>query len=298
LSTSKNRALAGIGLAVLAVAGFAGLDTTTKWLSLSVPLMMAMFFRYLFQAVATTVAVLPSRGRRLLHTHHLGLHVLRGLLLLGSSLFAFLSLKHMPVGEFTAIVMITPLVVTLMASRMLHEHVSGRRLLLVAGGVVGTLVIIRPGGQGFTWALLFPVGVVLTNTSFQLLTSRMAHTEDSMTLQFYTGWVGTAVAAITLPWSWVHLGDSNLWLGLFLAGLMATLGHFFLILSYKRAPAAVLMPYMYAQIGFAMLGGWLLFSHVPDHWSLLGMALVVVCGVAGAWLTAHESRAAAEPPEH
>ena len=293
-----TRALAGIGLAVLAVACFAGLDTSTKWLSLSVPLMMAMFFRYLFQAVATTAAVLPIRGKALLHTRHPWLHVLRGLLLLGTSLFAFLSLKHMPVGEFTAIVMITPLVVTLLSARLLHEHVSGLRLLLVAGGFIGTLVIIRPGGQSFTWALLFPVGVVVINTAFQLLTSRMTRTEDSLTLQFYTGWVGTVVAALTLPWVWIDLPGASVWLVLFLAGLLGTLGHYFLILSYKRAPAAVLMPYVYVQIGFAMLGGWLLFAHVPDQWALIGMALVAVCGVAGAWLTAHESRAVVEPPEH
>jgi drug/metabolite transporter (DMT)-like permease len=298
LNTAKNRALVGIGLAVLAVAGFAGLDTTTKWLSLGVPLMMAMFFRYLFQAVATTVAVFPSRGKALLHTRHPWLHGLRGLLLLGTSLFAFLSLKHMPVGEFTAIVMITPLVVTLLSARLLHEHVSGLRLLLVAGGFIGTLVIIRPGGQGFTWALLFPVGVVVINSAFQLLTSRMTRTEDSMTLQFYTGWVGTLVAALTLPWAWVELRDARLWLGLFLAGLLGTLGHYFLILSYKRAPASVLMPYIYVQIGFAMLGDWLLFAHVTDQWALTGMAMVAVCGVAGAWLTAHESRTTADPPEH
>ena len=290
--------LRGIGLAVVAMACFATLDTTTKWVSLSAPLMVAMFFRYGFQAVATTLIELPRQGRALVQTQHLGLHLLRGGLLLTTSVFAYLSLKHMPVGEFTAIVLLTPLVVTLLAARMLHEKVSGLRLLLVAGGFLGTLVIVRPEGSDVNWALLFPIGVVLANAGFQLLTSRMARTEDPMTMQFYTGWTGALVALCALPFVWVPIESHAVWGGLLLMGFLGSLGHFIFIQAFKRAPAAVLMPYMYAQIAFAMLGGWIIFSHVPDHWTLAGMALIAVCGAAGAWLTAHESRAAAEAPEH
>jgi drug/metabolite transporter (DMT)-like permease len=296
--SASPQVLKGIALAIAAMACFATLDTTTKWVSLSVPLMVAMFFRYMFQAVATSAIELPRQGRALLHTRHLGLHLLRGALLLFTSIFAFLSLKHMPVGEFTAIVLLTPLVVTLLAARMLHEKVSRLRLLLVAGGFLGTLAIVRPDGADFNWALLFPIGVVVANAGFQLLTSRMARTEDPMTMQFYTGWTGALVALLALPFVWVPIPSPAVWGGLVFMGFMGSLGHFIFIQAFKRAPAAVLMPYMYAQIAFAMLGGWLLFSHVPDHWTLAGMALIAVCGAAGAWLTAHESRAAAEAPEH
>jgi drug/metabolite transporter (DMT)-like permease len=80
-------------------------------------------------------------------------------------------------------------------------------------------------------------------------------------------------------------------------GLMGTVGHIFLILAYQRAPAATLTPYLYAQIAFAMLGGWLVFSHVPDGWSVVGIAMIAVCGAAGAWLTVRERRVAPEPIE-
>jgi len=80
-------------------------------------------------------------------------------------------------------------------------------------------------------------------------------------------------------------------------GLMGTIGHLFLIFAYQRAPASTLTPYLYAQIAFAMLGGWLVFAHVPDETSLVGMALIAVCGAAGAWLTVRERHEAIEPPE-
>ena len=290
-------ALLGIAFLVAAVACFATLDTTTKYVSASVPLLMALWFRYAFQAVATTAVVWPGRGRRVLRTQHPRFQFLRGALLFTSSLLAFFSLKFMPVGEFTAIVMITPLVITLLAATSLGERVSPLRWLLVAGGFTGTLVIIRPGGEGFDWTLLLPLGLVACNAWFQVLTSKLARTEDPVTMHFYTGWVGTLLASLALPFVWSTPGSWSAWAALVLMGSAATVGHFLLILAYARAPAATLMPYLYAQIGFAMLGGWLVFSHVPDGWSLLGMALVAACGAAGAWLTVRESRVLVQPAE-
>ena len=290
--------LKGVALAIVAMVCFATLDTSTKWVSASVPLMAAMFFRYLFQAVATTVIELPRQGAALYRTRHPVLHLLRGLCLLLTSVFTFLGLRHMPVGELTAISMLTPLVVTLMAARMLHEKVSGLRKLLVMGGFAGTLVIVRPTGTDFGWAIVFPLCGVLANAGFQLLTSHMTRTEGAMTLQFYTGWTGAGVAMVALPFVWVPIVSPTVWAVLLLMGIMGSLGHFIFIQAFKRAPAATLMPYTYAQIAFAMLGGWLLFSHVPDHWTLAGMALIAVCGAASAWLTAHESRVASQIVEH
>ena len=111
-------ALAGIALLTAAVACFALLDTTTKAISLVVPFVMVMWFRYAFQAVATTLTVLPLRGKALLHTAHPRFQCCAALLVCSSGL-AFFGLKAMPVGEFTAIVMITPLVMTLLASLQL-----------------------------------------------------------------------------------------------------------------------------------------------------------------------------------
>ncbi|MGC3985261.1 MAG: DMT family transporter [Pseudorhodoferax sp.] len=282
--------LGGIALVLCAVACFAVLDTTTKAITVTVPLLMGLWFRYAFQAVATTAIVLPRQGLKMLRTAHPRFQLLRGVLLLASSLLAFLSLRTMPVGEFTAIVMITPLVITLLAARTLGERVSPQRWALVVGGFVGTMVIIRPGGEAFDWRLLLPLALVATNAWFQVLTSKLARTDAPLTTHLYTGWIGTLAASIPLPFVWVELPDWRLWAGLLLMGVMATVGHFLLILGYSRAPAAVLTPYLYGQIGFAMIGGWLVFAHVPDGWSLLGMALVAVCGALGAWITLRESR--------
>lgn len=281
----------GIGLVIAAVACFATLDTTTKVVSVSVPLLMGLWFRYFFQAVATTAVVLPLRGWRSLRTAHPKFQLLRGLLLLTSSLFAFLSLKYMPVAEFTSMVGIVPLAITLLAATALGESVSRLRWTLIAGGFIGALIIIRPGSEHFGWSVLFPLVVVVSNSWFQVLTSKLARTEDPITMHFYTGWVGTLVASLALPFVWTTLPSWWLWAGLMLMGLTATVGHFFLILAYTRTSAATLTPFFYTQIGFAMLGGWLAFSHVPDGWSMMGIGMIALCGALSAWLTARESQA-------
>ena len=296
-ASTPQHALGGIALLVAAVACFAVLDTTTKFISLSVPVLMALWFRYAFQAIATTVAMLPKRGWSLFRTAHPRFQCLRGVLLLTSSMLAFFSLKYMPVGEFTAIVMITPLVITLMASIKLGERVSMLRWALVVGGFLGTLTIIRPGGDTFDWTMLLPIGLVISNAWFQILTSQMARTEDPVTMHFYTGWVGTLLASLALPFAWNWLDSWTLWVSLGLMGLMGTIGHFMMILAYARTPVSTLTPFLYAQIGFAMLGGWLIFDHVPDQWATLGIILVAICGAAGAWLTVREGRITVQPAE-
>ena len=167
------------------------------------------------------------------------------------------------------------------------------RWLLVAGGFAGTLIIIRPGGGTFGPASLLPLALVGCNAWFQVLTSKLARTEDPVTMHLYTGWTGTAVATLALPFAWTALPNPWLWAGLCFMGLMGTIGHFLLILAYYRAPAATLTPYLYTQIGFAMVGGFLVFSHVPDAPSVVGIGMIASCGAAGAWLTLRERRAAA-----
>jgi len=285
---ASERTLAGIGLLLLAVACFATLDTATKISVTAVPVLMGVWFRYAFQAVATTLVLLPLRGVAVLRTVHPKFHVLRGALLLTITVLAFFSLRYMPLPEFTAIALIAPLVITLLAATLLKEYVSVLRWALVAGGFIGTLAILQPGGNAFSWAMLLPLGLVAGNAWFQLLTSKLAQTENPLTMHFYTGWVGTLIASCALPFVWHDLPSWRWWALLCLIGLMGTIGHFFLILAYQRAPASTLTPYSYAQIGFAMLGGWVMFDHVPDRMALIGMGLIAACGAAGAWLTMRE----------
>lgn len=93
-----------------------------------------------------------------------------------------------------------------------------------------------------------------------------------------------------MPWFWQRIDDAQTMALLFLAGLMGTVGHFLLIQAFARAPAATLAPYLYAQVGFAVLAGWLVFDHVPGWLEMSGIGLIVACGATMAWLAARTPR--------
>ncbi|QHE84908.1 DMT family transporter [Hydrogenophaga sp. BPS33] len=291
------QAALGIGFLVVATACFAVLDTTVKYVGAFVPVLLAVWFRYAFHAVVVTAIMLPLRGRSLVRTAHPRFQLLRGLLLLTVSALSFVALQYMPVGEFTAIVMITPLVVTLLAALFLRERVTALRWVLVAGGFTGALMVVRPGGDLIGWASLLPLVMVFTYAWFQILTSKMARTEDPMTMHFYTGWVGALAASLVLPLVWQSSPDATTFALLCLVGCMGTVGHFLLILAFARTPASTLTPYLYGQIGFAMFCGWLVFGHVPGQLELLGIALIVLCGASASWITARDQRLPVEQPE-
>ncbi len=287
---TARAASGGIAVMLAALVCFSALDTTTKLAAALVPVVMAVWVRYLMQVTITGAVVLPRRGVALFATRRPGMHVARGALMLTTNAIAFLSLREMHVGEFTAIVMLTPLLLTIVAAWHLGEHVSWLRWGCVLGGFVGTIVVIRPDRAALQWALLLPLVLVVAGAAFQVLTSRLARTDDPATMHFYTGLVGLIVTSLWLPMVWRPLAGSS-WMLLGLMGLFGTFGHFLLILAYSRAPVAVLTPYLYTQIAFGALGGWLVFAHVPDAWSLAGIGLIAACGVFGTWLTGKEALA-------
>lgn len=285
--------LQGIALLVTALACFVVLDSSVKYVSAVISVLIAVWFRYLFQALVMGAVLLPLRGRALLRTTSVRLQVLRGGLLLTVSVLNFIALSYMPMAEFTAIVMLTPLMVTLLAAVFLKEQVGPLRWLLVAGGFAGALLIVQPTAGSVGWATGLPLIMVVVYAVFQILTSRMARTEDPMTMHLYTGWVGALGMSAVMPLVWQAIPDLHTWLLLALIGLMGTVGHFLLILAFARAPASTLTPFSYCQIAFAMLAGWWVFDHVPGQVALAGIGLILVCGASAAWLTSRQQRATA-----
>ena len=297
MNQDPARVLGGIGFVVLACACFAVLDTTAKYVVLTVPILMAAWVRYVLQSIVSTLVLLPAHGAHVLRTGKPWLQLLRGALLMTSSLIAFASLRFMPVGEFTAIVMVTPLGVTLLAVAVLKERIAPLHWLFVVGGFAGVLAIVRPGNHDLGLAALLPVGCMVSNSIFQLLTSHLAKTEHAATTHLYTSWTGTLLLTLLLPVAWAPVESLLSWALMLLMGVMGALGHFVLSLAYARARAVTLVPYLYVHIGFAVIAGWLVFGQLPDAWSWFGIGLIAVCGIAGAWWTARENSIAARLPE-
>ena len=181
--------------------------------------------------------------------------IARGALLAFSSTMAFAALRRMPVAEFTAIVLLTPVIATLVASVWLKERISPLRWALVVGGFVGALVVIRPGSGIVGWAALLPLAVAFSNATFQIMTSRFAPHEDPFTTNFYTGATGMAIATPILLASAADPIDALLAApvsqiaALAAIAVLGTSGHLMLIMALSKAPPSTLMPFQYAQLG-------------------------------------------------
>ena len=291
----RQRPLLGIGLVFAMAACFAVLDTSAKRLGIALPVLVVLWSRYAFQALAMTVWLLRPGQRHLLRAAHPRFQLLRGLLLLVVSGLGFVGLQHLPVAEFTAVVMLTPVLVTVLAVLVLHERLTPLRWALVGGGFAGALIVVRPGSGLFGWAALIPAAGALCYAVFQLLTRQMAGIEHPLTTHLYTGLIGAAVASIALAalpdvlWPELVWAGPKLWALLLLVGVMGTVGHLLLIHALPLAPMSLLMPFTYVQIVFATVTGWLAFHHVPDAWAFAGMAVIAACGAAAVWLNALES---------
>jgi drug/metabolite transporter (DMT)-like permease len=287
MTTRQARQGLGIGLIVLSCLSFSILDSGVKHAMTLAPAAMLLWFRYGFQAVITLVLRLPVQGRTLLATEHPRFQVARGLLLLVSTVCAFFSLKYIPVGEFTAMVMLSPLIATGMSAWFLKVHVQRLSWVLLITGLLGVVLVVHPGGSMFTWALVFPAILVCANAGFQVLTSRLSGADDPYTTQFYTGLVGAVAFAPLLWYFWDGAALWAHWPWFLLLGISGAFGHLMLIRAFMHAPAPVLMPYIYTQIGFSMLLGWLVFAHVPDTLAWVGIGVIAVSGVANALLVSH-----------
>lgn len=282
---------------VLMTACFAALDIGAKLAGAFAPVVLALWVRYCVQSLGMTAlwAVwlgrrAQSRGLAFVRTGNPRFQLLRGLLLLTCSALSFTGVRYMPVAEFSAIAFLTPFVATVLAARLLGERVTPVSWALIALGFVGALIVIRPGTGVLGWPVLFPLGLALAYGSFQALTRRLSAEEDPYATHFFTGWVGTLLLTPVLWWavpqplvlmSSLSAGQWALLLGV---GLCGTVGHFFLIQAYNRAPAASLAPFTYTQLAFVALGAGWVFGQWPDAFGWTGMAVIAVAGVGSALL--------------
>ena len=207
--------------------------------------------------------------------------VLRGLCLAAASLTMGWALRVMPVGETVAIIYLAPFAVMLLAVPLLGEKVSPVGWAGAVFGFVGVLLIVRPGGS------LDPLGVffALVNaglaTAYHLLTRLLSRTDTTISMLFHTAWVGAVIfcfmAIPSLEGFTPALPDVGL---MMLLGALMTVGHFLFTAAYREAPASLLAPVNYLHLVWAAGLGWVVFSHVPERWSIIGMAMVTAAGVA------------------
>lgn len=285
--SSARAALTGIALTVVACALFALLDSGTKFAGHFLPMLLVVWLRFVAQALVTTALVIPRQGLTAFRTVHPKFQVSRAISGVLTTVFAFYCIQNMPLANFTAVWSAGPLLIVVASALLFGEKVSAARWLLLVIGLVAVIAIVRPEQDGMPlgWMALAPVGVLLCGTTYQLLGSRLARLDQPTTTQLYSTWIPVLLTAPMIPWIWQSITDWQIWLTIAVMGVCSGVGHLLLLQAFTFATPSVISPFLYSQIGFAMLMGWLFFDQMPDALSLAGMAVIMGCGLVGIWMS-------------
>lgn len=273
----------GVAYVLLATGCFSILDLSAKLLTSEMHVIEIVWGRYLFNFLLfAPVLVARTRSRRLLATRllatrRLGLHLARGLLLVGSTFSFWWGLSYLQLAQASTIGYVAPLLVTLLSIPILGERVGIYRWSAVLVGFAGVVIVVRPG-MGVHWAVVLPLCSAFCFALYQILTRIVSRTDDAFTSMFYVALAGMVLTSAAVPWVWQPPAWHQ-WLWLIWLGLLGTIGHFILIRAFSAAPASMLAPFNYSGLIWATLLGWLVFGNLPDGWTVAGAVLIIASGL-------------------
>jgi len=268
----------GIALILLSTVFLGCSDITAKYLSTSLPSIEITWIRFLTFALMFTPVMLPSSPLYAMRTERLGLHVMRGAALLGSSLFFITGLGFLPIAEASATGFVAPLFVTALSILFLGEKVGMRRWFATALGLIGVLIILRPGTGAFHLAAFFPVVSAACWAGTLILTRMMSGREAVVTTMAYSSLAGLAILTAIVPFVWVTPSWTAIALGIFI-GVASTAGQWIVVLAYRYGDASVLAPFSYSQLLWVSILGFFIFGEVPSLWTVVGAAFIVASGL-------------------
>lgn len=273
-----EKPLRGILLFVAATICFSTSDTMAKVLSAHLPAVEIAWIRYI--VFVFLAAMLVRRSGLGVHVRKPVWHIVRGLGLVGSAIFFMLSLRSLPLAEAATIGFVSPLLITALSVPFLGEVVGRRRWAAVVVGLMGVLVVVRPGTAAFQPAALFGLASSLFWAVATILTRKMSG-QHAASMLLWSAVTGLIVLTALLPWVYVtpYLWEVGVAL---ILGVVASIGQYLMVFAYRHAPASLLAPFAYGQLLWAVIGGWLVFRTLPDAWTLAGAGIIAASGFIAA----------------
>ena len=280
-----DRPFRGIALILLSTVFLGCSDVTAKYLSATLPSIEIAWFRFVVFASIMIPAMVPGSPLFAMHSDRVGLQIMRGVVLLGSSLFFISGLRYLPIAEASATGFVSPLFVTALSIAFLGEKVGVRRWLATAVGLVGVVIILRPGSGAFHPAAFFSLVSALSWACTLIMTRMMSGKEPAITIMTYSAITGVCIVSALVPFVWVTPTWHDILFGIFI-GLASTAGQWIVVLAFRYADASVLAPFSYTQLLWVSILGFIVFGEIPDIWTVVGSIFIVASGL----YTAHRER--------
>ena len=298
LSNNLIGALCALGAAI----AFSLNDVGIKFLSGDFPLHEVVFIRTLIGMALFLVVLMPlNGGLSLMRTNRLGANLLRGLCAVTANLMFFLGLSAMPIADAVAIFFVSPLIITIFSVIFLGEYVGPRRWSAVVLGLIGVMIVIRPGTDAFQIASLLPLIAAVGYGFLHIITRQIRATESAATLTFYTlitfllssaliglllghgrydGYGHPALGFLLREWSMPATPDFPVFL---LIGCASVAGGMLISEAYRKSDAAFVAPFEYISLPLAIFWGVTVFDEFPDLIAISGMVLIIGSGLYMVW---------------
>ncbi|ERL49204.1 hypothetical protein BJB45_21440 [Halomonas huangheensis] len=265
---------------LVAAATFVAMDSMAKQLGQSYSPVQLVWARYGVHLIVMVVGLLALRrfDRSILISQAPLGQFFRGVLLLGATIFSYLAVRELPLAQVYVINFSSPVIVTLLAIPLLGEPVNGIRIAAVLAGFSGVFVAMQPDLVAMNPAMAFPVGMAFCFAMYQLATRYFSHQDSPITSLLYTAVAGGLLCSLVVPFSWTPIQVSDM-LPFVAIGTLGAVGHLALILAMRFASASLVSPFLYSQLLWATLSGFLFFNELPTLNTLAGAFMVIGSGM-------------------
>lgn len=273
--------LLGIGFMLLAVTFmFPTMNASVKYLAAEgYPYGQLVWARYFGHLVFMVIAFMPLHGWALFKTERPVIQGVRSFLLFACTALYFYAIQFIDLTVAASISFTSPILVTALSAPILAEKVGIRRWMAVIVGFAGAMIIIRPGGSAFHWAMLLVIANTVSYAFYQLLTRKIASNDNPETTITLTAVFG-AIAATFFLIDGMEMPRNTLHWGIFLAmGALGGFGHYLVVKAFQYTEASVVAPFSYGQLIGATFFSFVLFDTFPDQWTWIGAAIVVGSGL-------------------
>ena len=296
--------------AAIAVTCFSLNDMLIKFLSGDYALHQIVLIRSIIGLTILLAVFIPFSGSfAVLKTQRVGVHLMRGGCVVFANLTFFLGLSVLPLAEATAIFFISPFLISLFSILFLKEKVGLHRWSALAMGLIGIVIILRPGTEAFKLVALLPIAAAFGYAMLHILTRHIGKTESALTMSFYIQVTFVLICAgfglvagdgqfaqpeslaldfLFREWGAVAGNDMPIFL---VIGCASAFGGFFISQAYRMAEAAYIAPFEYIAMPLSIIWGLVIFGEKPSLTVLIGIALIIASGLYVIWREAVKASA-------
>lgn len=269
--------MCGAGLLFPVMSGFA------KFLGEDYNTLQISWARAFGHIVYMLVFFVPKFGVQMLHTRRPGTQLFRSLMLFISNTSSFLAITFIPLAKAASITMMAPFFVLPIAWLWLGERSTRGRLVAMAVGFAGVLLVIQPGTELFHWASLLSLLSGFCYAVYQVATRLISTIDSPETSGFYSSIVGGLGMFLVLPFVWKTPESARDIFYFCSLGVLGGTGHYFVARALTYAPANIVAPFQYFQLLGSVVVGYLFFGDFPDVLGWVGAAVIVAGGLYIGW---------------